>query len=101
MRGSWPRNMIQVLYNLVHKDYAHAAREKVKELSLDLRSITQLYNEYAVTFELWEPGGTYFYAHLLFSSFVILNLQVIMCLILLMCICELSINLSLKVLYGK
>lgn len=33
---------------------AHAAREKVKELSLDLRSITQLYNEYALPFELWE-----------------------------------------------
>ncbi|WOG89035.1 hypothetical protein DCAR_0208271 [Daucus carota subsp. sativus] len=30
------------------------AREKAKELSLELRSITQLYNEYAVPFELWE-----------------------------------------------
>lgn len=29
-------------------------KEKVKELSLDLKSITQLYNEYAVPFELWE-----------------------------------------------
>ncbi|XAR72194.1 hypothetical protein NMG60_11018751 [Bertholletia excelsa] len=29
-------------------------RDKVKELSLDLKSITQLYNEYAVPFELWE-----------------------------------------------
>ncbi|MFS7992913.1 putative nucleoporin, nucleoporin, nucleoporin, subdomain 2 [Helianthus anomalus] len=29
-------------------------KEKVKELSLDLKSITQLYNEYAVLFELWE-----------------------------------------------
>ncbi|KAK9130246.1 hypothetical protein Sjap_010733 [Stephania japonica] len=33
---------------------AQAAREKAKELSLDLKSITQLYNEYAVPFELWE-----------------------------------------------
>ncbi len=33
---------------------ANAAREKAKELSLDLKSITQLYNEYAVPFELWE-----------------------------------------------
>ncbi|KAJ7954324.1 Nuclear pore complex protein [Quillaja saponaria] len=33
---------------------ASAAREKAKELSLDLKSITQLYNEYAVPFELWE-----------------------------------------------
>lgn len=29
-------------------------KEKIKELSLDLKSITQLYNEYAVPFELWE-----------------------------------------------
>ncbi|KAL9254939.1 Nuclear pore complex protein NUP155-like protein [Drosera capensis] len=29
-------------------------KEKVKELSSDLMSITQLYNEYAVPFELWE-----------------------------------------------
>ncbi|KAB1205824.1 hypothetical protein CJ030_MR7G027991 [Morella rubra] len=33
---------------------ARAAREKAKELSLELKSITQLYNEYAVPFELWE-----------------------------------------------
>lgn len=33
---------------------ANIAREKVKELSLDLKSITQLYNEYALPFELWE-----------------------------------------------
>jgi nuclear pore complex protein Nup155 len=33
---------------------ANAAREKAAELSLDLKSITQLYNEYAVPFELWE-----------------------------------------------
>ncbi|KAL0372754.1 UNVERIFIED_CONTAM: Nuclear pore complex protein [Sesamum calycinum] len=28
--------------------------EKAKELSVDLKTITQLYNEYAVPFELWE-----------------------------------------------
>ncbi|XVF85446.1 hypothetical protein PTKIN_Ptkin17bG0118800 [Pterospermum kingtungense] len=41
---------------------ANAAREKAKELSLDLKSITQLYNEYAVPFELWEicPEMLYF-----------------------------------------
>lgn len=33
---------------------ANSAREKAKELSLDLKSITQLYNDYAVPFELWE-----------------------------------------------
>ena len=33
---------------------ANDAREKAKELSLDLKSITQLYNDYAVPFELWE-----------------------------------------------
>lgn len=35
-------------------EYEKIAREKAKELSLDLKSITQLYNEYAVPFELWE-----------------------------------------------
>ncbi|KDO60757.1 hypothetical protein CISIN_1g0005461mg, partial [Citrus sinensis] len=34
-------------------NYAKIVREKAKELSLDLKSITQLYNEYAVPFELW------------------------------------------------
>ncbi|CAN8293422.1 unnamed protein product [Cochlearia groenlandica] len=33
---------------------ANAANEKAIELSLELKSITQLYNEYAVPFELWE-----------------------------------------------
>ncbi|KMT15470.1 hypothetical protein BVRB_3g059730 [Beta vulgaris subsp. vulgaris] len=33
---------------------ASSLREKVKELSLELKSITQLYNDYAVPFELWE-----------------------------------------------
>lgn len=31
-----------------------AAKDKAKELSLELKSITQLYNEYALPFELWE-----------------------------------------------
>ncbi|XP_031491794.1 nuclear pore complex protein NUP155 [Nymphaea colorata] len=30
------------------------ARSKARELALDLKSITQLYNDYAVPFELWE-----------------------------------------------
>lgn len=38
----------------IDANYAKIAREKAKELSLDLKSITQLYNEYAVPFELWE-----------------------------------------------
>ncbi|XP_030496960.2 nuclear pore complex protein NUP155 [Cannabis sativa] len=33
---------------------ANNARQKAKELSLDMKSITQLYNDYAVPFELWE-----------------------------------------------
>uniref|UniRef100_A0A803KU81 Nuclear pore complex protein NUP155 n=1 Tax=Chenopodium quinoa TaxID=63459 RepID=A0A803KU81_CHEQI len=33
---------------------ASTMREKVKELSLELKSITQLYNDYAVPYELWE-----------------------------------------------
>ena len=40
---------------------AKAARDKSEELALELKSITQLYNEYAVPFQLWEvviPGQT-------------------------------------------
>lgn len=33
---------------------ASSVREKVKELSSELKSITQLYNDYAVPFDLWE-----------------------------------------------
>lgn len=35
-------------------NHVNAAREKAKEISQDLKSITQLYNEFAVPFELWE-----------------------------------------------
>ncbi|MED6180531.1 hypothetical protein PIB30_011043 [Stylosanthes scabra] len=35
-------------------NFANVIREKAKELSSDVKSITQLYNEYAVPFELWE-----------------------------------------------
>ncbi|KAK7292903.1 hypothetical protein RJT34_15759 [Clitoria ternatea] len=35
-------------------NFANATREKAKELGLEVKSITQLYNEYAVPFELWE-----------------------------------------------
>ncbi|CAN6980471.1 unnamed protein product [Brassica rapa subsp. trilocularis] len=35
---------------------ANAANEKAMELSLELKNITQLYNEYAVPFELWEAS---------------------------------------------
>ncbi|XP_010271356.1 PREDICTED: nuclear pore complex protein NUP155 [Nelumbo nucifera] len=35
-------------------NFANSAKEKAKELSLDLKSITQLYNDFAVPFELWE-----------------------------------------------
>jgi nuclear pore complex protein Nup155 len=38
----------------VDANFANATREKAKELSSDLKSITQLYNEYAVPFKLWE-----------------------------------------------
>lgn len=33
---------------------ANTARQKAKELSLELKTITQLYNEYAIPFEQWE-----------------------------------------------
>ncbi|GFP83564.1 nuclear pore complex protein nup155 [Phtheirospermum japonicum] len=35
-------------------NFLNAVREKAKEISLDLKTITQLYNDYAVPFELWE-----------------------------------------------
>lgn len=47
--GSVPNTSVTADASLVK-----AAEEKAKELSLDLKSITQLYNEYAVPFELWE-----------------------------------------------
>lgn len=40
---------------------ANMARQKAKELSLELKTITQLYNEYAVPFELWEVTILSFY----------------------------------------
>jgi nuclear pore complex protein Nup155 len=35
----------------------YAAREKSEELGTELKSITQLYNDYACRFELWEVSG--------------------------------------------
>jgi nuclear pore complex protein Nup155 len=41
--------------NIVAEDtLAQNAKEKATEISLEIKSITQLYNEYAVPFELWE-----------------------------------------------
>lgn len=39
---------------LADETRAQVAKEKSEELSLELKSITQLYNDYAVRFELWE-----------------------------------------------
>jgi nuclear pore complex protein Nup155 len=39
---------------LADAEAAKAAKDKAKELSLNLKSITQLYNDYAVPFNLWE-----------------------------------------------
>lgn len=39
---------------MVDANVANTAREKAKELSKDLKSITQLYNDFAVPSELWE-----------------------------------------------
>jgi nuclear pore complex protein Nup155 len=40
--------------NLADAETAKVAKDKAKELSLNLKSITQLYNDYAVPFNLWE-----------------------------------------------
>ena len=39
---------------LADAETAKAAKDKANELSLNLKSITQLYNDYAVPFGLWE-----------------------------------------------
>ncbi|MQL71052.1 hypothetical protein Taro_003366, partial [Colocasia esculenta] len=39
---------------LADENFAKRARDKARELAIELKSITQLYNEYAVPFELWE-----------------------------------------------
>ena len=39
---------------LADTESAKEAQDKAKELSLNLKSITQLYNDYAVPFNLWE-----------------------------------------------
>ncbi|RLN41921.1 Nuclear pore complex protein [Panicum miliaceum] len=39
---------------LADAETAKAAMDKAKEVSLNLKSITQLYNDYAVPFNLWE-----------------------------------------------
>lgn len=41
-------------------NFANATREKAKELASDVKSITQLYNEYAVPFGLWEVLSFFF-----------------------------------------
>ncbi|KAF5777212.1 hypothetical protein HanXRQr2_Chr12g0533011 [Helianthus annuus] len=45
---------LELAPNNSEAEFLQTVKEKVKELSLDLKSITQLYNEYAVPFELWE-----------------------------------------------
>ncbi|KAF5201025.1 Nuclear pore complex protein [Thalictrum thalictroides] len=48
-------NMSESTPNLtVDASLANTAREKAKDISLDLKSLTVLYNEYALPFELWE-----------------------------------------------
>lgn len=43
-------------------DIVNATREKAKELASDVKSITQLYNEYAVPLGLWEVLPLSFFA---------------------------------------
>lgn len=47
----------------IDTEYVNAAREKAKELTVDLKSITQLYNDYAVPFELWEVATPFSILH--------------------------------------
>ena len=52
-------------------NFANATREKAKELASDVKSITQLYNEYAVPFGLWEVLSFFFLSVHLFIFFVL------------------------------
>lgn len=54
MSDSVPNGLVPEMRNTADANIANVAREKAKELSSDVKSITQLYNEYAVPFELWE-----------------------------------------------
>lgn len=48
---------------VANSSIANTARQKAQELSLELKTITQLYNEYAVPFELWEVTISSFLLH--------------------------------------
>lgn len=52
----------------VDTNFANTVREKAREISLDLKSITQLYNEYALPFELWEVVSYPHFLYLIISS---------------------------------
>lgn len=54
MSDSVPNGSAPETSNTADGYIANMAREKAKELSLDVKNITQLYNDYAVPFELWE-----------------------------------------------
>ena len=61
-------------------NFANVTREKAKELSSDVKSITQLYNEYAVPFELWEVPSFSFWLFTLFVRLTqaqIFSLQIV------------------------
>lgn len=51
---SVPNGLVPERSNAADANIANAVRDKAIELSSDVKSITQLYNEYAVPFELWE-----------------------------------------------
>lgn len=51
--------------------YANAANEKAMELSLELKSVTQLYNEFAVPFELWEVSLKIINYHIYILSIIL------------------------------
>lgn len=63
---------------LIDAETAKAAKDKAKELSLNLKSITQLYNDYAVPFNLWEVWFSLF--HETYSlGLVFVNFNLLFC----------------------
>lgn len=81
---SVPNGLVPERSSATDANIANAAQEKAKELSSDVKSITQLYNEYAVPFELWEVLSfslwlliVHLWSLLSFTFFVMIDLYLI------------------------
>lgn len=69
--GSTENGVIPEGSSTADANFVNATREKAEELASDVKSITQLYNEYAVPFGLWEvlPFSSWLFIDLFFILF--------------------------------